>query len=95
MFMQPLDISVNMRGHAGSGSLKSPHQPRKRWVIPGYDNIYETSMPIAADPTLSMGQMTSASRQANSLQKLSGQELYLTDENQAPSHDQPRRGENH
>lgn len=86
-----LDSAVNLNGHSGIGTLKSPHQPRKRWVIPDYDSTYyESNMPIVADSTLCIGQMTSTALHTNSLPKSSG---HLTDENRAPSHDQPRTGE--
>lgn len=85
-----LDSAVNLNGHSGIGTLKSPHQPRKRWVIPDYDSTYyESNMPIVADSTLCIGQMTSTALHTNSLPKSSG---HLTDENRAPSHDQPRTG---
>eukprot|EP00250_Pteridium_aquilinum_P014959 c22305_g1_i1 orf=540-3911(-) len=86
----PWESALKVNGHSGSRTQKSP-QPRKRWVIPGYDNAYESNMPIAADSLFS-GRMTSMSLHTNPSQTASRQDLYLTGENHAPSYEQPRTG---
>ncbi|KAI5068261.1 hypothetical protein GOP47_0016606, partial [Adiantum capillus-veneris] len=70
----------NLSSLSQNGTLKSPFQSRKRWVIPGYESA---SIPVAADSSFQLEHKSS--NLIRHVEKIGGEDLLLTTE-------QPRTG---
>lgn len=88
----PSIAAVKYNGRLASSTQKSPHQPRKRWVIPEYDNVGEADMPISDCPTTLTQQHVGSPQHLDSMHRSNGWNANVADENYVPSLVQPGTG---